>query len=294
MNAIGLDVACLVKTCSLWWGQSIPHGWPGTWFLAHGHRGQLDGAASDATCSFTKCRAFALSQARSGWVTSTDNMWSQPSRGFPCSSVGKESTCNAGDLGSIPGSGRSPEEGNGNPLQYPCLENSMDRGAWQGTVHGVARVGHNLATKPPKPSCLRGLSWGRKWLKADTQQRVCPGLCGSSDKGLKLGGWGGEARRSGPRRWGRAGVDGRKDGAKVNGTKGTANTEVTSVGRSQAWRVYGTCQGVEVMLSAWGSTEGFSAGRVAWTYWFVFIFKFSCIGSFGVCVGSLLWLPGFL
>ena len=44
----------------------------------------------------------------------------------------------AGDLGSIPGSGRSPGEGNGNPLQYPCLENSMDRGAWWATVHGVA------------------------------------------------------------------------------------------------------------------------------------------------------------
>ena len=69
--------------------------------------------------------------------------------GFPHSSVGKESACNAGDLGSIPGSGRSPGEGNGNPLQYSCLENSMDKGAWQATVHGVARVGHDLATKPP-------------------------------------------------------------------------------------------------------------------------------------------------
>ena len=47
--------------------------------------------------------------------------------GFPHSSVGKESACNAGDLGSIPGSGRSPGEGNGNPLQYSCLENPMDR-----------------------------------------------------------------------------------------------------------------------------------------------------------------------
>ena len=49
--------------------------------------------------------------------------------GFPAGSDSKESAHNAGDLGSIPGSGRSPEEGNGNPLQYPCLENSMDRGA---------------------------------------------------------------------------------------------------------------------------------------------------------------------
>ena len=51
-------------------------------------------------------------------------------RGFPCSSVSKESACSAGDPGSIPGLGRSPGEGNGNPLQYPCLENLMDRGAW--------------------------------------------------------------------------------------------------------------------------------------------------------------------
>ena len=49
---------------------------------------------------------------------------------FPCGSTGKESACNAGDLGSIPGSGRSPGEGNGNPLQYSCLENPMDREAW--------------------------------------------------------------------------------------------------------------------------------------------------------------------
>jgi len=51
----------------------------------------------------------------------------------------KESACNAGDLGSIPGSGRSPGEGNGNPLQYSCLENSMDRGAQRTTVHGVTK-----------------------------------------------------------------------------------------------------------------------------------------------------------
>ena len=60
--------------------------------------------------------------------------------GFPCSSVGKESACNAGDLGSIPGSGRSLGEGNGNPLQYFCLENLIDRGTWWATVHRVAKV----------------------------------------------------------------------------------------------------------------------------------------------------------
>ena len=58
---------------------------------------------------------------------------------LPCCSDGKESTCDSGDLGSIPGSGRSPGEGNGNPLQYSCLGNPMDRGAWWATVHGVMK-----------------------------------------------------------------------------------------------------------------------------------------------------------
>ena len=59
--------------------------------------------------------------------------------GFPGGSEGKASARNAGDTGSIPGSGRSPGEGNGNPFQYSCLENPMDRGAWRATVHGVAK-----------------------------------------------------------------------------------------------------------------------------------------------------------
>ena len=58
---------------------------------------------------------------------------------FPHSSVGRESACDAGDPGLIPGSGRSSGEGNGNPLQYSCLENPMDRGVWQATVHGIAK-----------------------------------------------------------------------------------------------------------------------------------------------------------
>ena len=58
---------------------------------------------------------------------------------FPDDSDGKESACNAGDMGSILGSGRSPGEGNSNPLRYSCLENSMDRGDGQATVHGVAK-----------------------------------------------------------------------------------------------------------------------------------------------------------
>ena len=58
--------------------------------------------------------------------------------GFPGSSVVKNLPANAGDADSIPGSGRSSGEGNGNPLWYSCLENPMDRGAWRATVHGVA------------------------------------------------------------------------------------------------------------------------------------------------------------
>ena len=58
---------------------------------------------------------------------------------FPGGSVGKESTCNTGDLGSIPESGTSPGEGNGNLLQYSCLEDPMGREAWWATVHGVAK-----------------------------------------------------------------------------------------------------------------------------------------------------------
>ena len=58
--------------------------------------------------------------------------------GFPAGSDSKESACNAEDPGSIPGLGRSPGEEDGNPLQYSCLGNSMDRGAWWATVYGIA------------------------------------------------------------------------------------------------------------------------------------------------------------
>ena len=68
----------------------------------------------------------------------------------------KNPPANAGDMSSIPGSGRSPEGGHGNPLQYSCLENSMDRGAWWATVHGGhKRVGHNWATKQQCKSTIR-------------------------------------------------------------------------------------------------------------------------------------------
>ena len=70
-------------------------------------------------------------------------LWSI-SNGFPGSSDGKESVCNVWDPSSIPGLGRTPGEGNGYPLQYSCLENSMDRGAWQATVHGLTKSQRQL------------------------------------------------------------------------------------------------------------------------------------------------------
>ena len=66
--------------------------------------------------------------------------------GFPGGSDGKKSTCNVGGPGLLPGLGRSPGEGNGNPLQYSCLENSTDRRAWWATVHGVKIDRHDWAT----------------------------------------------------------------------------------------------------------------------------------------------------
>ena len=66
-----------------------------------------------------------------------------------------ESACSVGNLSSITGSGRSPGKGNGNSLQYSCLENPMDGGAWRTIVHGVTRVRHNLATKPPPLHCVK-------------------------------------------------------------------------------------------------------------------------------------------
>ena len=76
------------------------------------------------------------------------SIWDNPKLqlGFPSGLNGEESACNAGGPGSIPESGRSPGEGNGYPLQYSCLENSVDRGAWRATVHGVAGSGTGLSS----------------------------------------------------------------------------------------------------------------------------------------------------
>ena len=80
--------------------------------------------------------------------------------GFPCNANGKESSASAGDardLGSIPGLGRSPGGGNGNPLQYSCLENPMDRGAWGATVHGASeRVRDDSGTQQQQQYKLIG------------------------------------------------------------------------------------------------------------------------------------------
>ena len=98
-------------------------------------------------------------------------------KGLPCSSSGKESACNAGDLGSTPGSGRSSREGNGNPLQYSCLENPMDREAW---------VGYDLwnCKEPDMTGRLRkGITaWPLGWLRkppchGDTQAVLQRGSC---------------------------------------------------------------------------------------------------------------------
>ena len=92
---------------------------------------------------------------RINWIN-TWHVWGP--LGFPGSSDGKESACNAGDQGSIPGSGRSLGEENGNPLQYSCLENPMDREAWPTTVHGSQRVRHDWVT-----SLLSFMSEGHVW-----------------------------------------------------------------------------------------------------------------------------------
>ena len=85
--------------------------------------------------------------------------------GFPGGSEGKASACNAGDCSSIPGSGRSPGQGNGNPLRYSCLENPTDRGAWWATVHGVTKSQTRLSDFTSQPylgSAINGLKF---WIK---------------------------------------------------------------------------------------------------------------------------------
>ena len=115
--------------------------------------------------------------------------------GFPHNQVGKESAFNAGDLGSVSGARRSSGEGNCNPLQYPRRENPMGRGAWWAIVHGVARVRHDLATKPPTvqrfcnfqfscPPLLSHLHPGNKMSSSEGyDQRLQLPLCSNQHSG---------------------------------------------------------------------------------------------------------------
>ena len=84
-------------------------------------------------------KLFANHVSNIGLISKIYKEFLEFSGSFPGSSVSKESACNAGDQGLILGLGRSPRDGNGNPLQYSCLENPVDRGAWWASVHGVAQ-----------------------------------------------------------------------------------------------------------------------------------------------------------
>ena len=115
----------------------------GTVSLLHGQPWRVHSSLLLSPCFFFfSFLFFSLLQKCLRWLTLVINFGSISIQLFPDGSAGKESTCNAGDTrdtGSIPGSGRSPGVENGNPLQYSCLGNSMDRGAQQATVHGVTK-----------------------------------------------------------------------------------------------------------------------------------------------------------
>ena len=92
--------------------------------------------------------------------------------GFPSGSAGKESACSAGDPGSIPGLERSPGEGDGNPLQFSCLENPMDGAAWWATVHGVVKSRTRLSAFTSIPGAAPG--WGPGQGSADPWWSLLP------------------------------------------------------------------------------------------------------------------------
>ena len=89
--------------------------------------------------------------------------------GLPWLLSGKESTCNAGDLGSTPGSGRTPGEGNGYLLQYSCLDNSIDRGAWWATIHGVTK---SWMTERLTLSLTRSTQWNQRHRPQEQQLNI--------------------------------------------------------------------------------------------------------------------------
>ena len=92
-----------------------------------------------AEMSLSVASHILLWELGTSWVQNRSLLFSSCLMDSSGGSDSKESACNSGDLGSIPGLGRSPEKGNGSPLQYSCLENYMDRGAWWVTVHGVTK-----------------------------------------------------------------------------------------------------------------------------------------------------------
>ena len=96
---------------------------------------------SSSNCFFLTCIWISQESSKVVWYFHLFKTfpWFVVIHTVPGSSAGKESTCNAGDLGLNPGLGRCPGEGNGYPLQYSCLKNPMDRGDWRATVHGVAK-----------------------------------------------------------------------------------------------------------------------------------------------------------
>ena len=102
----------------------------------------MDGGAWQATYhGVTKSRTRLSDWSDLSILKTSLHIWGQVmcTKSFPSGSDGKESACYVGDLGSIPGWGRSPGDGNGNPLQYSCLENSLDKGVWWSVVHGVTK-----------------------------------------------------------------------------------------------------------------------------------------------------------
>ena len=103
--------------------------------------------------------------------------------GVPWWFSGKESTCQAVNAGSIPGSGRSPREGHGNPLQYSCLGNPMDRGAWWAALHGIARVAHSWVTEQAGVCCKSPANMtARSFPLQDIYSKYVPQQCTSPCK----------------------------------------------------------------------------------------------------------------